>query len=236
MAAAPIGFEFRERMAGPLSAGVDDPRQGAQRGRSAGTAFIADLHVSIADLAACVRDPQHAARLTGTATFPGLATAQPLHDGQLLLYVPDAAGRAKLMRYRFGFRSDAGAEYFLDGTKVLHTPGASPREQVTLYTQIGSDGANGASVAAFVARRELPAGVDRVRLGHSPPAAPRGCERSPAVPPQQIGVDVAAVAAAALEQEPEGEPELELGFLGVLVGARLEALAVAEIRLQLQKR
>ena len=136
MAAAPIGFEFRERMAGPLSAGVDDPRQGAQRGRSAGTAFIADLHVSIADLAACVRDPQHAARLTGTATFPGLATAQPLHDGQLLLYVPDAAGRAKLMRYRFGFRSDAGAEYFLDGTKVLHTPGASPREQVTLYTQI----------------------------------------------------------------------------------------------------
>ena len=52
-----------------------------------GTVFVADLCVSIPDLAACVRDPQHAARLTGTATFPGLATAQPLHDGQLLLYI-----------------------------------------------------------------------------------------------------------------------------------------------------
>jgi len=141
--AAPIGFEFRERMAGPLSGGVDDPRGGAQRGRAAGTTFVADLHVSIADLAACMRDPQHAARLTGTATFPGLATAQPLHDGQLLLYVPDPASGAKLMRYRFGFRSDAGAEYFLDGRKVLHTPGASPREQVTLYTQVREGGPDG---------------------------------------------------------------------------------------------
>jgi len=141
--AAPIGFEFRERMAGPLSGGVEDPQLGAQRGRSAGTTFVADLHVSIGDLAACVRDPQHAARLTGSATFPGLATAQPIHDGQLLLYVPDPTSKAKLMRYRFGFRSDAGAEYFLDGAKVLHTPRASPREQVTLYTKVHEGGPDG---------------------------------------------------------------------------------------------
>jgi hypothetical protein len=159
-ASAPIGFEFRERMAGPLSAGVDDPQLGAQRGRSAGTTFVADLHVSIPDLAACVRDPRHAARLTGTATFPGLATAQPLHDGQLLLYVADPAGGAKLMRYRFGFRSDTGAEYFLEGTKILHTPGASPREQVTLYTRVHEGNADGpvwgAGVLVF-RLRDLPA-------------------------------------------------------------------------------
>jgi hypothetical protein len=143
MGATPIGFEFRERMAGPLSAGVDDPRVGARCGRSAGTTFIADLRVSIPDLAACVRDPQHASLLTGTATFPGLATAQPLHNGRLLLYVPDPAGGAKLMRYRFGFHSDAGAEYFLDGSKILHTPGASPREQVTLYTRVHEGGPDG---------------------------------------------------------------------------------------------
>jgi len=140
---APIGFEFRERMAGPLSVGATDPRLGGQQGRSAGTTFVADLRVSIPDLAACVRDPQHAARLSGTATFPGLATAQPIHDGQLLLYIADVAAGAKLMHYRFGFRSDAGAEFFLDGNKVLHTPGASPREQVTLYTQIHEGGPDG---------------------------------------------------------------------------------------------
>src|SRR5947209_1586354 len=129
-----IGFQFRERMAGPLAAGTEDPTIGAARGRTAGTEFVADLRVSIDDLAACIRDPQHATRLDGTATFPGLATAQPLHDGQLLLYVPDPQSGAKLMRYRFGFRSDTGAEYFIDGTKFLRTPGASPRDQVTLYT------------------------------------------------------------------------------------------------------
>jgi hypothetical protein len=160
MTAEPIGFHFRERMAGPLAAGTDDPASGAQRGRSARTLFVADLHVSISDLAACVRDPQHAARLDGTATFPGLATAQPLHDGQLLLYVSDPGTRSKLMRYRFSFRSDAGAPYFLDGTKILHTPGASPREQVTLYTRVhagGSDGPVwGAGVLVF-RLRDLPA-------------------------------------------------------------------------------
>ena len=141
--AIPIGFEFRERMAGPLSGGVEDPQLGAQRGRGAGTTFVADLRVSIPDLAACVRDPQHMARLTGTATFPGLATAQPLHDGQLRLYVADPSGRAKLMHYRFGFRSDAGAEYVLDGSKVLHTPRASVREQITLYSQVHEGHADG---------------------------------------------------------------------------------------------
>jgi hypothetical protein len=112
------------------------------------------------DLAACIRDPQHTAHLDGVATFPGVATARPIHDGQLLLYAPDPAGRAKLMRYRFGFRGDAGDEYFFDGTKVLHTPGASIREQVTLYTRIHAGGPDGpvwgAGILVF-RLRDLPA-------------------------------------------------------------------------------
>jgi hypothetical protein len=155
-----IGFHFRERMAGPVAAGSDDPATGAQRGRDAGTVFVADLRVSIDDLAACVRDPQHATRLEGTATFPGLATAQPVHDGQLLLYVADKGSGAKLMRYRFVFRGDDGGEYFFDGTKVLHTPGASRREQVTMYTHIHAGGPDGpvwgAGVLVF-RLRDLPA-------------------------------------------------------------------------------
>ncbi len=141
--AGQIGFRFRERMVGPLSAGTDEPRTGAQRGRTAGTVFVADLDVSIRDLAACFRDPQHVARLDGTVSFPGLASGRPLHDGQLFLYVPDSPSGAKLMRYRFGFQADSGAEFFLDGTKILHTPWASPREQVTLYTRVHEGGPNG---------------------------------------------------------------------------------------------
>jgi len=162
----PVQFHFRERMLGPLAPGTDDPRTGASRGRVAGTVFVADLRVCIDDLAACVRDPQHPARLEGTATFPGLATAQSLQGGQLLLYVPAPEGGAKLMRYRFSFRSDAGAEYFLDGTKVLHPPSASAREQVTLYSRVHEGGAGGpiwgAGILVFRVR-DLPAFVLSMR-------------------------------------------------------------------------
>lgn len=157
---ATIGFRFHERMSGPFSAGITDPMEGASRGRQTGTRFVADLQVSIDDLAACIRDPQHAARLDGTASCPGLATAQPLRDGDLLLYVADPANEAKLMRYRFAFRGDDGAEYFFDGTKVLHTPGASRREQSTLYSCVHLGGAEGpvwgAGVLVF-RLRDLPA-------------------------------------------------------------------------------
>ena len=147
-------------MSGPISAGTDDPAAGAARGRTRHTNFVADLQVSIDDLAAFIRDPQHAAHLDGTATFPGVATAQPIRDGKLLLYVPGPASGAKLMRYRFAFRGNAGDEYFLDGTKVLHTPGASLREQVTLYTRIHAGGPDGpvwgAGILVF-RLRDLPA-------------------------------------------------------------------------------
>jgi hypothetical protein len=155
-----IAFRFHERMTGPFAAGTDDPTQGASRGRAAGYRFAADLEVSIDDLPTCIDDPQHAARLAGTATFPGLATTQPLHNGVLLLYVADPASAAKLMCYRFGFRGDDGAEYFFDGTKVLHTPHASRREQSTLYSRVhigGPDGPVwGAGVLVF-RLRDLPA-------------------------------------------------------------------------------
>ena len=161
-------------MSGPVAAGTNDPVAGAAGGRKGHTAFVADLQVSIDDLAACIRDPQHTARLDGAVTFPGLATTQPIHDGQLLLYAPEPASRAKLMRYRFGFRGDTGAEYFFDGAKVLHTPGASVREQVTLYARIHAGGADGpvwgAGILVFHLR-DLPsfllsmraAGVSRLR-------------------------------------------------------------------------
>lgn len=159
-AAGQIGFQFRERMAGPFAPACADPAPGAERGRAAGTQFVAELRVCIDDLAACIRDPQHPARLEGTASFPGLARAQPLQRGALLLYVPDPASGAKLMRYRFAFRADDGAEYYFDGTKILHTPGASRREQSTLYSRVHAGGLDGpvwgAGVLVF-RLRDLPA-------------------------------------------------------------------------------
>jgi hypothetical protein len=155
-----VGFQFRERMTGPVSAGTEDPQLGAARGRAAGTVLTLDLQVTVSDLGACFHDPQHVARLEGTVTLPELATAQPVRDGQLLLYVRDPASRTKLMRYRLGFRSDRGAEFFLDGAKVLHTPWASPREQVTLYTRVHEHDIGGpiwgAGILAFHLR-DLPA-------------------------------------------------------------------------------
>src|SRR5262245_4514522 len=51
---------------------------------------------------------------------------------------------------------------------------------------------------------------------------------SPAVPPQEVGAEVAAVAAGALEHEPVGHPDLELEVVGVLVGTRLRVAAIGD--------
>ena len=144
MSVRPVSFRFRERMQGPLASGTDDPQTGAARGRAAGTHFLADLSVEIDDLARCVDDPCHKARLTGQATFPALATARPIRDGSLQMYVADPVTHTKLMRYQFAFDSDAGQSYFLEGTKFIHTPGPSAREQVTLYTRIHAGDRGGA--------------------------------------------------------------------------------------------
>ncbi|MBI3783954.1 MAG: hypothetical protein HY270_11185 [Deltaproteobacteria bacterium] len=166
----PVGFCFRERMQGPLAAGVDDPKAGAAIGRRSATFFVADLKVSIDDLSACVRDPLHRARLNGTATFPGLATRQAIYDGELMMYVADPVAGAKLMRYQFGFRGDDGKAYFLDGTKIIHTPSASTREQVTLYTRIHETKPGGpvwgAGVLVFRVR-DLPAFLLSMRAANA---------------------------------------------------------------------
>jgi len=162
-----VGLQFRERMVGPVAAGTADPELGASRGRAAGTLLTLDLQVTIDDVGVCFDDPRHAARLQGTVEVPQLATAQPVRDGQLLLYVRDPATGTKHLRYCIGFRSDSGAEFFLSGAKILHTPWASPREQVTLYTRVHLGGPEGpvwgAGILAF-RLRDLPAFLLSMRV------------------------------------------------------------------------
>ncbi len=131
-----LSFEFRERMLGPVAKGITDPRAGAARGREAGTVLRLDLQVRVPDLEAFFRDPKHTAQLAGSVSCAGLARAARIETGTLEVYVPAARQQAKLMRYTAAFRADAGEPYLVRGTKVLHTPFPSLREQVTLYTLI----------------------------------------------------------------------------------------------------
>ncbi|GBD25173.1 hypothetical protein HRbin30_00488 [bacterium HR30] len=168
-----IRFRFRERMQGPVAQGAPTPEVGAIQGRAKGTTFVAELEVVIEDFDRFLADARHPAKLLGTVTCPGLATAQPITRGELEMYVPDRQKGAKLLRYTFSFPGDDGGQYFFTGVKVLRTPFPSVRAQVTLLSEIrvgAPDGPLwGAGILTF-RLRDLPSFIASMRA--------EGCSRA----------------------------------------------------------
>jgi hypothetical protein len=63
------GIRFSETMSGWLGAGEKDPRQGEVAGRSSAAAIRFDVWIHIQSLDRFLRDPTHAAQLTGTVLY-----------------------------------------------------------------------------------------------------------------------------------------------------------------------
>jgi hypothetical protein len=127
---------FRERMAGPMARGLDNPHVGAEHGRGAGTRLVADFVATIDDLAACITAPDHPARLTGSVSFADLAADAPVTEGTLNLYAADVETRTKQLRYRLTFPGLDGAVYRLEATKLIRPGHATIKEQTTAYARL----------------------------------------------------------------------------------------------------
>lgn len=173
MAVPNVRLSFRERMQGPVARGASLPEVGAIQGRQAGTVFCVDLEVIIDDLEQFLADPRHAAKLEGTVSCTGLASARPISGGELEMYVADHRRHAKLLRYTFAFAGDDGVEYFFKGEKVLRTPFPSLRAQVTLLSEIRVGEAEGPLWGSGILTfrlRDLPAFLASMRV--------EGCSRA----------------------------------------------------------
>ncbi|MCX8073100.1 MAG: hypothetical protein N3C12_11705 [Candidatus Binatia bacterium] len=173
MVAPAVKLTFRERMQGPFASGAPTPDVGASQGRARGTILLLDLTVTIDNLDEFLAAERHVAKLDGTVTCPDLATAQPISDGALEMYVADPAKGAKLLRYTFTFKGDDGAAYHFRGVKVLRTPFPSLRAQVTLFSEIRVGGADGPLWGAGILTfrlRDLPSFLASMRA--------EGCSRA----------------------------------------------------------
>lgn len=105
-----IALSFTERMSGTVTAGTAAP---------APLEFL--LTITFDDLAAMFASPQHAGRIAGTVTAPGLsASPLPVAGGAFNLLVddPDAVNTREL-RYTFAMRSVEGRTLHFTGVKTV---------------------------------------------------------------------------------------------------------------------
>lgn len=111
------GLTFDERMVGPFVMGVDDPREGARRGRRTDWRMTLQARVAIDDVDAFVAAPSPTGDLSGELHIPGIRRPIPFDGGTFRLFPP---GVPALMTYEFGFRH-GGEDYHLEGRKCSRT-------------------------------------------------------------------------------------------------------------------
>lgn len=117
------GIRFTETMKGFISTKVlDDFQKAYEQGQADNSPFEFTLTIVSEDVQKLVSNPEHAARMIGTATAPTLS-AKPLeaYDGQFNLFVIDPERvDTRLMKYRMTLNSEEGRMYYFEGFKVVH--------------------------------------------------------------------------------------------------------------------
>jgi hypothetical protein len=147
------------RLAGPVALGAVRPSVGAARGRAERTSLVADLLVTIDDLAACIAAPDHPARVGGRVSFAAIADRAVVTEGDVRLYEPDPETGMKRTRYRLAFRGADGALYRLEATQLVRPGRATARERRTAYARLLREAGDACAAPAVVA-----AGVLVLRL------------------------------------------------------------------------
>lgn len=136
-----IGITFDETMSGGFSLDIEDPREGARRGRD--TRLSMHATVTVPDLDAFLADPDHAGGLTGTIDYAGFGGPVTARSGVFRLFSPTSTPGLKHMVYELGFEH-GGRPRYLAGRKLVHDdPGFDLwSDTTTLYTTLheGKDG------------------------------------------------------------------------------------------------
>lgn len=148
------GIVFDETMSGAFALDETDPESGRDRGEQEGTELAMHATVTVDDVRAFERDPEHEGHLTGAIEFDPLGGRFEADRGVFKLFAPSEDETAKWMIYEMPFRRE-GTPYYLAGRKeVRDDPGFDLwADTTTLYTRLheGSD-SSGPIVGAGVLR------------------------------------------------------------------------------------
>lgn len=169
---------FRETMSGPLALEETDPLAGSGKGRH--TPFTFHATISVDDMEAFIRDPQHAARLVAHVSYPPFGNDIPVKRGSFNLFKSGDEPNTRLMTYGMAFEHQ-GRDYYLEGTKTIHDDKGPDlwRDTTRLYCRLheGSD-ERGPVVGAGVLKLGL---GDLLKLVSSMRSAREGLEGAQAV-------------------------------------------------------
>lgn len=125
-AAEATGLRFTETMKGFFSTKViDDFEKGKEQGQKDKSSFEFTLTIISEDLDQMLANPDHPARMVGTATAPALS-AKPLtvSQGQFRLLVKDPNNvDTQLMTYAMTLTSEEGKSFLFSGEKIIKNDG-----------------------------------------------------------------------------------------------------------------
>lgn len=136
------GIRFDEIMAGGLTLGEGDCREGAKQGKRSGTIMAMHATVTIDNMEQFIRDASHLGELTGTIDYPPFGSAIPCRHGKFNLFSPTDDPLMKVMVYELGFEHQGTAYYVAGHKEVRDDPGFDLwSDTTTLYTKLhqGSD-------------------------------------------------------------------------------------------------
>jgi len=117
------GIKFTEALDGFFSTKVkDNYERGAQQGEADGSALRFVVTIISDDVGEMMRNPNHKAKLIGTATAPALSSeVLTATEGEFQLFTRDPnSPDMKLIIYRMKLTSKAGEVFFLEGLKYVH--------------------------------------------------------------------------------------------------------------------
>jgi cholesterol oxidase len=132
--AAAYALRFTEALSGYMAA-AKDHRAGYRAGRAAGASVRYRATARIDDLESFLRDPQHAAGMTGMVDAAGLGRGMPIEEGRIELFCR-REGR-KVIAYHLPFRQGE-RRYLLRGEKhIQDDPGFDVwKDMTTLYAEL----------------------------------------------------------------------------------------------------
>jgi len=125
-----LGLKFSETMSGGFALGANDPAAGEKQ-------VAMHCKVTIDDLQAFVRDPQHSGKLAGSVDFTPFGAGIPCDPGIFNLFCAGNSPDVRWMVYEFGFAAN-GKRYYLSGKKIVRRGEEAQvlQQTTTLYTRL----------------------------------------------------------------------------------------------------
>jgi cholesterol oxidase len=132
--AAASALRFTEALSGYMAA-AEDYDAGYRAGRGAGARVRYRATARIDDLGSFLRDPQHAAEMTGVVGVAGLGRAMPIEGGRIEMFC--RREDRKLIAYHLPFRQGE-RRYLLRGEKYIQDdPGFDVwKDMTTLHAEL----------------------------------------------------------------------------------------------------